>query len=455
MLNFKPEFNMVHIKKGIFLFSLLFTSSLSFATGIKGQVKGNISAKYMYLYEYYGELVALKDSAEISKNGSFQFDKKKAIPRGMYRMGFSKDSAFTIILGEEDIEIESSLPGFVKNTIIKNSTENALLRDYSNQVSIFSEKVNKLQKAFESLAPLAEQNQEEYGRQVAVLKAKYDSTNKVKNNDFVALRNKMPNSFVYKVISANITTDTTTASNFFSKNDLSDPEMTRGDMLSNKIKAYFQMYVQPQEQALASGANDLLLKMPFGSSNREVAFISMLSLFNQFQLAINKQLKTQYKSEYPQSKFIKPFLATLRQDPPDVGDIAPNIVMADTNGKVVSLESLRGKVVLIDFWASWCGPCRMENPNVVRAYRKFQSKGFTVFSVSLDNSRDKWLAAIKKDNLTWTHVSELKGWETSANRVYQVTGIPATFLLDKEGKIVARNLRGPALDEMLVKLLGN
>jgi thiol-disulfide isomerase/thioredoxin len=455
MPNFKSESNMTHFKRGIAFILLVFTTSFSFAGSVKGQLKGKINSKYMYLYEYFGELLLLKDSTEINKNGSFQFDKKQNISRGMYRMGFSKDSSFVIVLGDEDLEVESNLPGLAKNCLIKNSTENKLLREYSTQVSAFGIKVDKLQKQFEALAPLAEQNQEEYAKQVTVLKAKYDSLNKAKNKSFLGLGAGNPNGFVFKVISANITTDSTTAANFFSKTDFSDPEMTRGDMLSNKIKAYFQMYVQPQEQSLASAANDLLLKMPFGSPNREVTFISMLSLFNQFQLAINKQLKTQYKAEYSQSKYIKPFLATLRQDAPDVGDIAPNIVMADTLGKSVSLESFRGKVVLIDFWASWCGPCRMENPNVVRAFKKYNPKGFTVFSVSLDNSKDKWMAAIKKDNLTWTHVSELKGWETSASRAYQVTGIPATYLLDKEGKIVARNLRGPALDEMLSKLLGN
>jgi len=181
--------------------------------------------------------------------------------------------------------------------------------------------------------------------------------------------------------------------------------------------------------------------------------ISILSLFNLFQLGINRQLKSQLKAEYPNSKYVKALLPLLRQDPPDVGDIAPNFAMSDTNGKPVSLESMKGKVVLLDFWASWCGPCRMENPNVVRAYQKYKDKGFTILSVSLDNSREKWLQALKKDGLTWTHVSELRGWDTSAGKLYHVTGIPATFLIDKDGKIIARNLRGSALDEMLDRVL--
>jgi thiol-disulfide isomerase/thioredoxin len=134
--------------------------------------------------------------------------------------------------------------------------------------------------------------------------------------------------------------------------------------------------------------------------------------------------------------------------------MAPDIVLADRDGKPYSLSSLRGKVVLLDFWASWGGPCRQENPTVVKAYNKYESKGFTVFSVSLDQSKEKWLAAIAKDGLIWNnHVSDLKGWGSEGAALYQVRGIPATFLLNKEGKIIAKNLRGPALEEKLKELL--
>ncbi len=136
-----------------------------------------------------------------------------------------------------------------------------------------------------------------------------------------------------------------------------------------------------------------------------------------------------------------------------IGAVAPDFTLEDVTGKPVSLSSLRGQYVLVDFWASWCGPCRAENPNVVKAYNQFKGKNFTVLGVSLDKEKDKWLAAIEKDKLTWPHVSDLKGWESSAAAMYGVQSIPANFLLDKEGKIVARNLRGEDLEKKLAELM--
>ncbi len=155
-----------------------------------------------------------------------------------------------------------------------------------------------------------------------------------------------------------------------------------------------------------------------------------------------------------ETKFIK--LANKRLDSmrgTTVGYKANEFSQNNPDGKKINLSDFRGQYVLIDFWASWCRPCRMENPNVVSAYNKFKDKGFTVLGVSMDSNREPWLNAIQQDNLTWTHVSDLKGWGNEVGKLYGVTGIPQNYLIDKEGKIVAKDLRGQALDDKLAEIL--
>ena len=136
-----------------------------------------------------------------------------------------------------------------------------------------------------------------------------------------------------------------------------------------------------------------------------------------------------------------------------IGATAPDIIMPTPDENIITLSSLKGKVVLLDFWASWCRPCRMENPHVVKLYEKYKRKGFTVYSVSLDQRKTSWMNAIEADGLKWeNHVSDLKGWRNAAAVEYEIRGIPSTFLLDKKGRIIAKDLRGYALDRKLKEI---
>ena len=134
--------------------------------------------------------------------------------------------------------------------------------------------------------------------------------------------------------------------------------------------------------------------------------------------------------------------------------MAPDFSAPNPQGKTVSLKESLGKVTLVDFWASWCGPCRQENPSVVALYKDYHSKGLNIIGVSLDQDKKKWMDAIAKDQLTWTHISNLKGWEDPIARQYNIESIPATLLLDADGKIIARDLRGADLRNMVASVLG-
>ncbi|MEM8967489.1 MAG: TlpA disulfide reductase family protein [Bacteroidota bacterium] len=168
------------------------------------------------------------------------------------------------------------------------------------------------------------------------------------------------------------------------------------------------------------------------------------------------KLATKFKQELPDSPYTEQFVTQVESlRSLAIGMPAPDIQLPNPKGDTVSLSSLQGNYVMIDFWAAWCGPCRMENPNVVRMYNKYKDEGFEIYGVSLDQSREKWVEAIEKDGLTWPQVSDLQYFNSEAARLYNINAIPATVLIDPEGKIIAKNLRGQTLEEKLSEIFGD
>lgn len=181
-----------------------------------------------------------------------------------------------------------------------------------------------------------------------------------------------------------------------------------------------------------------------------VEFMSPDLHLDYYEKVYNLVNKKYANSEYVKG-FSKRFLESKRLG---IGSPAPEIALRNPVGETKSISQLKGKFVLIDFWASWCAPCRAESANMVRLYKKYKDKGFEIFGVSLDNDAEAWKKAIMTDELTWTHVSDLKNWESKVVPLYNIQSIPQTYLLDKNGVIVAKNLMGEALDKKIAELIG-
>ena len=196
-------------------------------------------------------------------------------------------------------------------------------------------------------------------------------------------------------------------------------------------------------------------KLPLGSRARKLALSAIVSTLKEKNHANFTQFAEQFVEEY---KDQDPLAAADLQKTIEktkaftIGGEAPDFSQPSPEGEEIRLSDFRGKWVLVDFWASWCGPCRKENPNVVAMYNKYKDKGFEILGVSLDKTKDRWVNAIAKDKLTWPQISDLKGWRNEVAQLYGVRSIPHTILLDQEGKIVARNLRGRSLEEKLEEI---
>ena len=232
---------------------------------------------------------------------------------------------------------------------------------------------------------------------------------------------------------------------------------TAFDQFNTSLEPYQSVFAESGEYDSAMNEKAMSLLREFVSSHTG-SYITPLAIIRFNQIA-DDVLKTEelYNLLQPNIKasamgqYIAQQVAEGKVN--GAGTLLPDFSQPDTSGISVSLSSLRGNYVLVDFWASWCGPCRQENPNLVAAFNKYKSKKFTVLGISLDKAKEAWVDAIHMDGLTWTHISDLQGWSNAAAQQFKIFSIPQNFLIDPQGKVVGKNLRGAALDRKLARIL--
>ncbi len=359
----------------------------------------NSGGQVIYLYEYGGEKPLAIDSAIVNDQGSFSLS---APGKGFQFYGIGKDITKVVALllkGDETISVNCDNGNMMFGSTVEGSEDTKLMNEFSVKNKAFFDEMNSLQQSIQELPYEDQVNRERIVNEANSLKEEFDQ---------------------YKYL-------------FIEKNTSSPAVYMAASELRN-----FETdldYLKMIEKSLAENMNG--------------------SPYHQDITRRIQQFNEQAKAMEQQAKMIEQQKQSMIASGIGPGLEAPELNFPGTDGKMVSLHSLRGKVVLLDFWASWCKPCRMENPNVVRLYNQYKDKGFTIYSFSLDQDANKWKAAIKTDGLIWPyHASDLGGWQSKGAAVYKVNSIPQTFLIGADGKIIDMGLRGPQLEAKLKELLG-
>jgi thiol-disulfide isomerase/thioredoxin len=391
----------------------------------------------------------------------FEFRIPGKIPQGFYFIGSQPQSARPVILGsEKELRVEGSCTDMRTATILNspiNADFNSLMQRYEGILQNHYQLNRQYQQAMQTQSPTVELDAQM--RLIDSLKVHLlDSLEK--KNPYLYRVGALRTYLSYQVHGEGYPDEPSYfASEFFKFTDFTNPVYDLVPYVSETVRLYANTMASiglssaQQQEAIGKW----LSKVPEGSGRHKAILIGLAYGF------MNKNTDSFIH-------YARQYLETYPYDNPDIedqlseginqhsklmaGSVAPEITQLTPAGDTLSLSDLRGKYVLIDFWASWCGPCRKENPNVKRVYEKYKDKGFEILGVSLDNNQQKWVEAIEKDGLPWPHVSDLKHWKNAAAVEYGVSAIPYTVLIDPDGRILGKKLRGGGLEKILAEIFG-
>ncbi len=416
----------------------------------------------LHIYEFNGVVFKKINSAPTEDSETYQFKMPATSPR-FYYVGLDGNNTKPIILGtEEEVILNGSCTKFQAASLTKSN----LNREYAGIKSLLDKYKSEFGQLMQQMQASQRSDNIDASNQ-AILKLR-DLDNKrlalidslEKTSPYLAKVVRLNTYLSYQNHgSADLSEIEYFAKEYFHLADWADPDYNYMPWVFEGISGWVQTLASVRlPQGLQKNYIDgLLRQIPVNSRTYMLAVGGLISGLQQKKSPLVADYAKLYIAKY---KDTEPAAAArlgqiLKMSASFMTGVeAPDFAMNKPDGTPLKLSSLRGKVLLVDFWASWCGPCRRENPNVVAAYKKYHDKGFDVLGVSLDKTKGRWLQAIEKDGLMWHHVSDLKGWKNEAAKLYGVTSIPSTVLLDRDGKIIARNLRGPALEAKLAELLG-
>lgn len=446
-------------------FALLFALLLSFAASAQKENVVTLTCKVdacqapLRLFQFDG--LVFKDiqaNVSTSPDGSVTF----AVPGGkpqFYYLGFRNDQTLILILGTENsVRVEGSCND-IRTASITGSPLNDSYNWVKNRINIFKNQSGQLIQQYQ----MAMNNPAQLQQVTVQMKALDDQKLQVLDS----LKRTQP--YLAKIVALNTylswPNNTAGYSNeieyfakeFFKFADFKDEHYEGMPWVFEAFQGYASTLVNVglDEATQKMYFEQMLQKIPAGTLRSRMALAGIIAPLKQknnsnfvfFAERLLKELKT---GDEASINSLQQQIAGMRSF--TIGAEAPDFAQATPEGKMLKLSDLRGKVVLIDFWASWCGPCRRENPNVVKMYQAYKDKGFEILGVSLDRDRQRWLDAIQQDGLTWPHVSDLQQWSNAVAQMYGVNSIPHTVLVDKEGRILARNLRGEALEHKLAEI---
>lgn len=411
------------------------------------------------LYQFNGIGFQQIQEAKATEAGDYTFEVPKSEPR-FYYIGPDPQSLLITILGPEE---EVVISGNCKQMREASFASSELNQDYlqlKKEMNNFKRRTSGHIQAFRRYM----NNPEKQKALIAEMK-KLDEE-KLQYLDSI----KQVNPFFGKIVAINTYLSYHNnkgeyrdelfyfANEYFRFVDFEDETYNRLPWVYEAFKGYsttlFSVGLSNEQQK--KFMDKAMLKIPEGSQAHKMALGGMITAAAQKNNGNFIPLAKQFVDTYAESD---PNAAADLQKQIEqreqfmIGGTAPDFTQKTPDGQEMKLSDLRGKVLLVDFWASWCGPCRRENPNVVRMYNKYKDKGFEILGVSLDKDKARWVKAIEQDGLTWHHVSDLRGWQNAVAQTYNVSSIPHTILLDEEGKIIARNLRGAALEQKLEEIL--